>query len=130
MEFTPAMQQAMKKAMQLAHACQSAYIGTEHLLAALMQNTDSYASHVLKKRGVSAEKIEQELQRVTHSDPTSSLETQKSACTEKRHCRKAKSYVPYYTVQRRKLEALHSVWAASTCYLPCCQIPPVLPHDI
>lgn len=78
MEFTPAMQQAMKKAMQLAHACQSAYIGTEHLLAALMQNTDSYASHVLKKRGLSAEKIEQELQRVTHSDPTSSLETRKS----------------------------------------------------
>ena len=126
MEFTPAMQQAMKKAMQLAHACQSAYIGTEHLLAALMQNTDSYASHVLKKRGVSAEKIEQELQRVTHSDPTSSLETRKSGM----HGRKAKSYVPYYTVRRRKLEVLHSAWAANTCYLPCCQILPVLQHDI
>ncbi len=57
--FTPAAQNALKKAQEEASEMGHTYIGTEHLLLGLMSEESSVASDILKKHGLDYRKVKQ-----------------------------------------------------------------------
>ena len=64
MEYTKLAEGVLKKAEQFAASLGHGYVGTEHLLHALLSQKDSYASAVLTEAGITTEKLEEILQRM------------------------------------------------------------------
>ncbi|MDD4477017.1 MAG: ATP-dependent Clp protease ATP-binding subunit [Patescibacteria group bacterium] len=58
---------ALEKAMSIAHKNQHNYIGTEHLLAALVQSDDALIKQALKESGVKADNLEKQLETVLNN---------------------------------------------------------------
>lgn len=56
-DFTPRVKRVLRSAVMAASRMGSGYVGTEHVLIALMSDSDSYASSFLRSMGVSAESI-------------------------------------------------------------------------
>ncbi len=63
--FTEKAQNALNKALVFARELGHTYIGSEHLLLGLLDETDSVASEILTKRGADIEKIRTSLESVT-----------------------------------------------------------------
>ena len=57
--FTRKAQQVLQIAMQIASELGHTYIGSEHLLLALMSEDAGVAAHYLAERGASAERIQE-----------------------------------------------------------------------
>jgi len=56
--FTPKAQEVLNISLQIASEMGHTYIGSEHLLLAMLQKTDSVASHFLEEAGANREKIQ------------------------------------------------------------------------
>ncbi|MDY4085345.1 ATP-dependent Clp protease ATP-binding subunit [Ruminococcus sp. YE282] len=61
-DFTPRTKRVLKSAMLISSRMGSGYVGTEHLLLAVISESDSYAVAFLNELGVSAEAIVQAIE--------------------------------------------------------------------
>ena len=61
-DFTPRTKRVLKSAMLISSRIGSGYVGTEHLLLAVISESDSYAVAFLNELGVSAEAIVQAIE--------------------------------------------------------------------
>ena len=59
LHFTPKARHAIGRCPEIAGQLGHTYIGSEHLLLALAEETDSVASHLLEKKGAHGEKLRQ-----------------------------------------------------------------------
>jgi ATP-dependent Clp protease ATP-binding subunit ClpC len=62
--FTPRAKKVLEIAAQEARAMSHKYIGTEHLLLALMKDHESAAATALAAIGVEYERVKEEIERV------------------------------------------------------------------
>ncbi|GHU82347.1 ATP-dependent Clp protease ATP-binding subunit ClpC [Clostridia bacterium] len=62
-DLTPRSKRILQMAMVIASRLQHNYVGTEHLLAALLEESDSYAVRILQEQGVKQSDIISALQR-------------------------------------------------------------------
>ena len=69
-DLSPGVQKVLEFAIEEARRLDHHYIGTEHLLLAIIRSTDGMAMDVLRKLGVTAEQIRRQTRRVL--DETSS----------------------------------------------------------
>ena len=72
MKYTKQAKEAMKKAQAFALEYNHGYIGSEHLLLALLHLKDSYAADVLAKVDVTAEKLKQLFEKMDMGDSEAS----------------------------------------------------------
>ncbi|MFA5561315.1 MAG: ATP-dependent Clp protease ATP-binding subunit [Eubacteriales bacterium] len=63
--FTPKAQHALNRALSAASEFGHTYIGSEHILLGLAEESDSTASRLLEARGVSVNKIKEAIARIT-----------------------------------------------------------------
>ena len=59
LHFTPKARHAISRCPEIAGQLGHTYIGSEHLLLALSEETDSVAAHLLEKKGCHSEKLRQ-----------------------------------------------------------------------
>ena len=59
LHFTPKARHAISRCPEIAGQLGHTYIGSEHLLLALAEETDSVAAHLLEKKGCHSEKLRQ-----------------------------------------------------------------------
>lgn len=64
LDLTPGVQEVLEFAIEEARKMGHHYIGTEHILLALVRSDQGYAMEVLKKMGISAEQIRRQTRRV------------------------------------------------------------------
>ncbi len=76
--FTPRAKKVLEIAANEARSMSHKYIGTEHLLLALMKDNESTASNALGSAGLEYEKIKEEINRVLRGGETSSAPKEKS----------------------------------------------------
>ena len=55
--FTPRTKRVLRTAMMISARAGSSYVGTEHILLAIISESDSYATSILRKLGVSSNAI-------------------------------------------------------------------------
>ncbi len=63
-DFTPRTKRVLRSAVAVSARVGESYVGTEHLLIALVSDSDSYAVSFLNEAGVSISSLVQELQRL------------------------------------------------------------------
>ena len=68
--FTPRAKKVLEIAANEARAMSHKYIGTEHLLLALMKDTESAAANALASSGLEYEKVKEEISRVLRGGET------------------------------------------------------------
>lgn len=56
-DFTPRSKRVMQNAVIIASKCNGSYVGTEHLLLSIMQESDSYAYNFLSELNIDPEKL-------------------------------------------------------------------------
>lgn len=56
-DFTPRTKRVMQKAMYIANRIGNNYVGTEHLLLAILSDNDSYSVRFLREMGISQESL-------------------------------------------------------------------------
>ena len=61
-DFTPRTKRVLRSAVSLSARVGSSYVGTEHLLIALVSDTDSYAVSFLNEAGVSVSELVKQIQ--------------------------------------------------------------------
>ena len=76
--FTPRAKKVLEIAANEARSMSHKYIGTEHLLLALMKDTESTASNALASAGLEYEKVKEEINRVLRGGETASVPKEKS----------------------------------------------------
>jgi ATP-dependent Clp protease ATP-binding subunit ClpC len=76
--FTPRAKKVLEIAANEARSMSHKYIGTEHLLLALMKDTESTASNALASAGLEYEKVKEEINRVLRGGEVSSTQKEKS----------------------------------------------------
>ena len=76
--FTPRAKKVLEIAANEARSMSHKYIGTEHLLLALMKDTESTASNALASAGLEYEKVKEEINRVLRGGETASTPKEKS----------------------------------------------------
>ena len=76
--FTPRAKKVLEIAANEARSMSHKYIGTEHLLLALMKDTESTASNALGSAGLEYEKVKEEINRVLRGGETASTPKEKS----------------------------------------------------
>ena len=76
--FTPRAKKVLEIAANEARSMSHKYIGTEHLLLALMKDTESTASNALASAGLEYEKVKEEINRVLRGGEVSSAQKEKS----------------------------------------------------
>jgi ATP-dependent Clp protease ATP-binding subunit ClpC len=76
--FTPRAKKVLEIAANEARSMSHKYIGTEHLLLALMKDTESTASNALGSSGLEYEKVKEEINRVLRGGETASAPKEKS----------------------------------------------------
>ena len=55
--FTPRTKRVLRTAMMISARAGSSYVGTEHILLAIVSESDSYATSILRKLGVSSNAV-------------------------------------------------------------------------
>ena len=55
--FTPRTKRVLRTAMMISARTGSSYVGTEHILLAIVSESDSYATSILRKLGVSSNAV-------------------------------------------------------------------------
>ncbi len=78
-DFTPRSKRVMQNAVMIASRLGKNYVGTEHLLISLMQETDSYAYSFLSELGVRRRQIQTVIQRISTSSAATSQKPLKRA---------------------------------------------------
>jgi ATP-dependent Clp protease ATP-binding subunit ClpC len=76
--FTPRAKKVLEIAANEARSMSHKYIGTEHLLLALMKDTESTASNALGSSGLEYEKVKEEINRVLRGGETAAAPKEKS----------------------------------------------------
>ena len=76
--FTPRAKKVLEIAANEARSMSHKYIGTEHLLLALMKDTESTASNALASAGLEYDKVKEEINRVLRGGETASTPKEKS----------------------------------------------------
>jgi ATP-dependent Clp protease ATP-binding subunit ClpC len=76
--FTPRAKKVLEIAANEARSMSHKYIGTEHLLLALMKDTESTASNALASAGLEYDKVKEEINRVLRGGETASAPKEKS----------------------------------------------------
>lgn len=76
--FTPRAKKVLEIAANEARSMSHKYIGTEHLLLALMKDTESAAANALASAGLEYEKIKEEINRVLRGGESVSATKEKS----------------------------------------------------
>jgi ATP-dependent Clp protease ATP-binding subunit ClpC len=76
--FTPRAKKVLEIAANEARSMSHKYIGTEHLLLALMKDTESAAANALAAAGVEYEKVKEEIGRVLRGGESASGSKEKS----------------------------------------------------
>ncbi len=61
-DFTPRTKRVLRAALAASSRMGSSYVGTEHLLIALLSDSDSYAVSILRDMGVSSDSLVQSIQ--------------------------------------------------------------------
>ena len=62
-DFTPRSKHIVEKAVMLAMNANAGYVGTEHLLLSLLEETDSCACYILSQLGVSLSALQESIQK-------------------------------------------------------------------
>ncbi len=70
-DLSPGVQKVLEEAIEEARRLGHHYIGTEHLLLALVQSTDGSVEDVLRKLGVTSEQIRRQTKRVLQESSSS-----------------------------------------------------------
>ena len=76
--FTPRAKKVLEIAANEARSMSHKYIGTEHLLLALMKDTESTASNALASASLEYDKVKEEINRVLRGGETASAPKEKS----------------------------------------------------
>jgi ATP-dependent Clp protease ATP-binding subunit ClpC len=76
--FTPRAKKVLEIAANEARSMSHKYIGTEHLLLALMKDTESTASNALASASLEYDKVKEEINRVLRGGETASTPKEKS----------------------------------------------------
>ena len=76
--FTPRAKQALEIAAHEANGMKSKYVGTEHLLLALVRDKQGIASQILATYDINYEKIKEEIQNIQSDRSVTKKETQRS----------------------------------------------------
>ena len=76
--FTPRAKQALEIAAHEANNMKSKYVGTEHLLLALVRDKQGIASQILSTYDVSFEKIKEEIQNIQSDRSVTKKDAQRS----------------------------------------------------
>jgi ATP-dependent Clp protease ATP-binding subunit ClpC len=76
--FTPRAKQALEIAAHEANSMKSKYVGTEHLLLALVRDKQGIASQILATYDVNYEKIKEEIQNIQSDRSVTKKENQRS----------------------------------------------------
>jgi ATP-dependent Clp protease ATP-binding subunit ClpC len=76
--FTPRAKKVLEIAANEARSMSHKYIGTEHLLLALMKDTESAAANALASAGLEYEKVKEEINRVLRGGESSGPSKEKS----------------------------------------------------
>jgi ATP-dependent Clp protease ATP-binding subunit ClpC len=79
--FTPRAKKVLEIAANEARSMSHKYIGTEHLLLALMKDTESTASNALASAGLEYEKVKEEINRVLRGGEVSSTQQKEKSKT-------------------------------------------------
>ena len=76
--FTPRAKQALESAAHEANGMKSKFVGTEHLLLALVRDKQGIASQILSTYDVTFEKIKEEIQNIQSDRSVTKKEEQRS----------------------------------------------------